>query len=122
MRDAPSRVLIADLVRRGARVRAYDPVAMAEARRALALDLGDAVAAVSFTDSPEAAVEGADALAIVTEWKVFRSPDLSGLARTLREKVVFDGRNLYEPAALEAAGLAYFPIGRRQVLQGATQD
>jgi UDPglucose 6-dehydrogenase len=121
MRDAPSRVLIADLVRAGARVRAYDPVAMPEARRVLARDLGDAVAAVSFADSPEAAVDGADALAIVTEWKVFRSPDLFGLAARLKGKVIFDGRNLYEPTAVEEAGLAYFPIGRRQVAAGADQ-
>jgi UDPglucose 6-dehydrogenase len=121
MRDAPSRVLIADLVRAGARVRAYDPVAMPEARRVLSHDLGEAVAAVSFADSPEAAVEGADALAIVTEWKVFRSPDLPGLARSLKARVIFDGRNLYEPAAVEAAGLAYFPIGRRQVAAGTDQ-
>jgi len=115
MRDAPSRVLIADLVRRGARVRAYDPVAAEEALRVLALDLGDSLAAVSLVESPEAATEGADALAIMTEWKVFRSPDLPGLARALKGKVIFDGRNLYEPATVEAAGLAYFPIGRRQV-------
>jgi len=115
MRDAPSRVLIADLVRHGARIRAYDPVATDEARRALAHDLGDAIAAVDFADSPEAAIQGADALAIVTEWKAFRLPDFGALARGLTTKTIFDGRNLYEPAAVEAAGLAYFPIGRRQV-------
>jgi UDPglucose 6-dehydrogenase len=121
MRDAPSRVLIADLVRAGARVRAYDPVAMPEARRVLARDLEGLVSAVTFADSPEAAAEGADALAIVTEWKVFRSPDLAGLAKSLKGKVIFDGRNLYEPSAVEAAGLAYFPIGRRQVVVGADE-
>jgi UDPglucose 6-dehydrogenase len=115
MRDAPSRVLIADLVRRGARVRVYDPVAMAEARRVLTLDLGDQIGAVSFAESPEAATDGADALAIVTEWKVFRLPDFAALARTLGSKAIFDGRNLYEPSTVEAAGLAYFPIGRRQI-------
>lgn len=121
MRDAPSRVLIADLVRRGAKIRAYDPVAMEEAQRVLALDLGDAIGAVEFVETPEAAIEGADALAIVTEWKIFRSPDLPGLARALKAKVIFDGRNLYEPSAIESAGLAYFPIGRRQVSAGADQ-
>jgi len=115
MRDAPSRVLIGDLVRRGARIQAYDPVAMEEARRVLALDLGDAMGAVRFVASPEAAVEGADALAIVTEWKVFRLPDFAALARALGSRAIFDGRNLYEPAIVEAAGLSYFPIGRRQV-------
>jgi len=118
MRDAPSRVLIADLVRRGAKIQAYDPVAMEEAHRVLSLDLGDAVAAVSFSESPEAAVQGADALVIVTEWKVFRTPDLPGVALALKEKVIFDGRNLYEPATVEQAGLSYLPIGRRQVTSG----
>jgi UDPglucose 6-dehydrogenase len=121
MRDAPSRVLIADLLRRGAKVQVYDPVAMDEARRVLAQDLGDALSGVTFANSPEAATDGADALAIVTEWKVFRSPDLPGLARTLKDKVIFDGRNLYEPSVVEDAGLAYFPIGRRQVPVGAGQ-
>lgn len=115
MREAPSRVLVAELVRRGARLRAYDPVAMEEAGRVLTLDLGDAIDAVSFVESPERATEGADALVILTEWKVFRSPDLAALALALREKSVFDGRNLYDPDALERAGLEYYPIGRRQV-------
>lgn len=115
MRDAPSRVLIGDLVRHGASIRAYDPAATAEARRVLALDLGEAVGAVEFVNSPYAAAEGADALAIVTEWKVFRLPDFGVLAATLKEKSIFDGRNLYEPATVAEAGLAYFPIGRRQV-------
>ncbi len=115
MRDAPSRVLIADLVGRGARIRAYDPVAMAEAERVLALDLGEARSAVSFAKTAEAATEGADALVILTEWKIFRLPDFPALARNLRGRAIFDGRNLYEPATVEAAGLAYFPIGRRQV-------
>lgn len=115
MRDAPSRVLIADLVARGARVRAYDPVAMAEARRVLALDLGEGLGAIDFVESAEAATDGADALVIVTEWKMFRLPDFTALARALGTRTVFDGRNLYEPASVEEAGLAYFPIGRRQV-------
>jgi UDPglucose 6-dehydrogenase len=115
MRDAPSRVLIADLVRRGARVRAFDPVAIDEARRVLSVDLGEAMSAVSLVESPEAAVDGADALAIVTEWKMFRLPDFPALAKALARKAIFDGRNLYEPSMVEAEGLAYFPIGRRQV-------
>jgi UDPglucose 6-dehydrogenase len=115
MRDAPSRVLITDLVRRGARVQAFDPVAMDEARRVLSIDLGADLSAVSFVESAEAAVAGADALAIVTEWKMFRLPDFHALARALGSRAIFDGRNLYEPATVEAAGLAYFPIGRRQV-------
>ncbi|MBN9310472.1 UDP-glucose/GDP-mannose dehydrogenase family protein [Devosia sp.] len=115
MRDAPSRVLIADLIGRGARVRAFDPVAMEEARRVLALDLDGAHDALTFAESANEAVEGADALVIVTEWKAFRAPDFSVLATRLTKKAIFDGRNMYEPSAVEEAGLAYFPIGRRQV-------
>ena len=115
MRDAPSRVLIADLIRRGASVRAFDPVAMVEARRVLAGDLDNAADRVAFADTPEHALEGADALIILTEWKIFRSPDFRVLSDALSRKAIFDGRNMYEPSTVEEAGLAYFPIGRRQV-------
>lgn len=115
MRDAPSRVLIADLVRRGATIRAYDPVAMDEAKRVLALDLDGNIDRISFAGSANDAIEGADALVIVTEWKAFRAPDFQSLAARLTRKAIFDGRNMYEPSAVEDAGLAYFPIGRRQV-------
>lgn len=116
MREAPSRILIDALVRRGARVRAYDPVAMDEARKVLTADLSDEAKQVVFAASPEAAVEGADALVILTEWKVFRGADLAMLANSLRERAVFDGRNLYDPDAAEQAGLSYYPTGRRQVI------
>jgi UDPglucose 6-dehydrogenase len=115
MRDAPSRVLIADLLRRGAAIRAYDPVAVEEAKRVLSLDLDGDLEGVEFAASAMAAVAGADALVIVTEWKVFRNPDFAALANSLGRKAIFDGRNLYEPSMVEDAGLAYFPIGRRQV-------
>ncbi len=115
MRDAPSRVLIADLLARGARVRAFDPVAMDEARRVLARDLGGDHDGLSFVASKDAAVEGADALVIVTEWKAFRIPDFNVLAARLAKKAIFDGRNMFEPVTVEEAGLSYFPIGRRQV-------
>jgi UDPglucose 6-dehydrogenase len=115
MRDAPSRVVIADLVRRGATVRAFDPVAMHEAQRVIANDLGDAAGSVTFADTPEQALEGTDVLIILTEWKIFRAPDFRALAAILSKKAIFDGRNMYEPSAVEEAGLAYFPIGRRQV-------
>ena len=115
MRDAPSRVVIADLVTRGASVRLFDPVAMPEARRVLANDLDGAFDRVTFAETPEQALAGADALVILTEWKVFRAPDFRALAGTLSKKAIFDGRNMYEPSAVEEAGLAYFPIGRRQV-------
>ena len=107
MREAASRVLIADLLARGATVRAYDPVAMHEAQRVFGNE-----PRVAYADSPMAALDGADALAIVTEWKEFRSPDFDTIKAKLKAAVVFDGRNLYEPAQPRAAGLEYHAIGR----------
>jgi UDPglucose 6-dehydrogenase len=107
MREAASRVLIADLLARGATVRAYDPVAMHEAQRIFGNE-----PRVAYADSPMAALDGADALAIVTEWKEFRSPDFDAIKAKLKAAVVFDGRNLYEPAQPRAAGLEYHAIGR----------
>jgi UDPglucose 6-dehydrogenase len=107
MREAPSRVLVAGLLERGATVCAYDPAAMPEARRVFGDD-----PRIAYAQSPIAATEGADALAIVTEWKEFRSPDFDALKARLRQPVIFDGRNLYEPALVRAAGFEYFPIGR----------
>mgnify|MGYP000566001801 CR=1 FL=1 len=107
MREAPSRVLIADLISRGAKVRAYDPVATHEAQRVMS-DLQG----IEFVDSPTAALEGSDALAIVTEWKEFRAQDFGVIKAKLKQAVVFDGRNLYDPKHPRAAGLEYFPIGR----------
>jgi UDPglucose 6-dehydrogenase len=108
MREASSRTLIADLVGAGARVRAYDPVAGAEARRLFRDSPG-----VEIVDSGFAALEGADALAIVTEWQEFRSPDFAALKAKLRTPAIFDGRNLYDPAVLKSLGFEYFPIGRK---------
>jgi UDPglucose 6-dehydrogenase len=108
MREAPSRVLIADLLARGASVCAYDPAAMPEARRIYAGEVR-----VAFAESPLAAAAGADALVIVTEWKEFRSPDFDGLKGRLRQPVIFDGRNLYDPELVRSAGFEYFPIGRK---------
>jgi UDPglucose 6-dehydrogenase len=107
MREAPSRVVIDALRARGADVVAYDPVAIDEARRVFA-----EVPRVRFSASPLEACAGADALVIVTEWKEFRAQDLDALRRTLKVPLVFDGRNLYEPARARAAGLEYFSIGR----------
>jgi UDPglucose 6-dehydrogenase len=114
MRGAPSRVLIAELLRRGARVQAYDPVATDTAVQALAEDLGadPREAGVVFAHSAMDALEGADALAIVTEWKEFRTPDFDAMARALRDRRVFDGRNLYEPAMARHFGLEVQAIGR----------
>lgn len=107
MREAPSRHLLQQLHGAGIKVRAYDPEAMHEARR-----LYGEHADLQLCDSAHEALEGAAALVIITEWKEFRSPDLDMLRRRLRDAVVFDGRNLYEPDVIEAAGLAYYGIGR----------
>ncbi|KVC51307.1 UDP-glucose dehydrogenase family protein [Burkholderia diffusa] len=118
MREAPSRRLIAALLARGATVRAYDPVAIDEARRVFALDLGeasDALARLHFVDTQDEAVTAADALVIVTEWKEFRSPDFTRLKAELKAPVIFDGRNLYEPDAMAELGIDYHAIGRPHV-------
>ena len=107
MREAPSRVLVAGLIERGACVTAYDPVAMDEARR-----IYQGESRVRFAESPMAALDGADALAIVTEWKEFRSPDFQRVKQILRTPAIFDGRNLYDPAEVRRNGLEYYPIGR----------
>jgi UDPglucose 6-dehydrogenase len=107
MRQAPSLVLIDELLSRGARVVAYDPVAAAEAARILGPRGG-----LHFAATAMAALEGADALVLVTEWKEFRSPDLERIRRTLRQPVVFDGRNILDPGRARAAGLDYTGIGR----------
>ena len=107
MREAPSRVLIEGLWALGATVAAYDPVAMDEARHIYGEDKR-----IRFASSPEDALTEADALVIVTEWKEFRSPDFDHIKVTLRHPVIYDGRNLYEPATVRAAGLEYHGIGR----------
>jgi len=107
MREAPSLALIADLLAAGATVRAYDPVARGEAAKMFAGE-----ARVQIVDAAQAALQGCDALAVVTEWQEFRSPDFAALKLALRTPAIFDGRNLYEPAALHALGIEYFPIGR----------
>ncbi len=109
MREAPSRVLMEALWAAGAVVRAYDPVAMPECLRIY----GNRPDLILCSTSPEA-LKGADALAIVTEWQEFRSPDFIFMKETLRVPVIFDGRNLYDPAALSAAGFSYYGVGRGQ--------
>ena len=130
MRDAPSRHIVAALLARGAEVRAHDPVAMAEARRALTADLAAAGRVAAFhtpqdgctrrvpgslalVDSPLEAVEDADALLVVTEWKCFQNPDWARLASLMRQPLVLDGRNLYEPGLMDELGIEYHGIGRR---------
>ena len=114
MREAPSLVLIRALFAAGAKVRAYDPVASHEARRVLAAEHGEARLAESLVVAGSArdAAQDADALVLVTEWKEFRAPDFTGLAQTLRSKAIFDGRNIYDPDTVSAAGLRYEGIGR----------
>jgi len=107
MREAPSRVLLEALWAAGATVRAYDPVAMEETQRIYG-ERADLV----FCASMEAALEGADALAIVTEWREFRSPDFDALKAALASPVIFDGRNLYDPALMHRFGFTYYGIGR----------
>lgn len=107
MREAASRVLVTDLLARGARVRAYDPVAAHEARRIFSGE-----SAIEFVAKPMEALEGADVLAIVTEWKEFRAPDFAAIKSMLKTPAIFDGRNLYDPAVPFRAGLEYFAIGR----------
>jgi UDPglucose 6-dehydrogenase len=111
MREAPSRTLLERLIAEGATVRAYDPVAMDEARHIY----GDK-AGLEYCETADDALEGADALAIVTEWKNFWSPDFNNLATQLADKVIFDGRNLYDPASVKPFGLRYFAIGRGEQL------
>jgi UDPglucose 6-dehydrogenase len=106
-REAPARVLLESLWAAGARVRAFDPEARHEAARMFG-ERDDLV----LTEDAFSALEGADALAIVTEWKAFWSPDFARIRAALREPVIFDGRNIYDPKAVEAAGIAYYGIGR----------
>ncbi|MFM9915233.1 MAG: UDP-glucose dehydrogenase family protein [Rhizobacter sp.] len=107
MRDAPSRIVIAELVKRGARIKAYDPVAIPEAKRVL-----EGVKGLAFVDNQTQALEGSDALVIITEWKEFKSPDFDAIKAMLKQPVVIDGRNLYEPAFMRTLGIEYSGIGR----------
>ena len=111
MREASSRCLMEALWQAGALVRAYDPEARAETQRIYA-ERDDLVLA----EHPYDVLEGADALAVLTEWKVFRSPDFERIRKQLRAAVIFDGRNIYDPAQVEDAGLAYYGIGRGRSL------
>ena len=107
MREAPSRVLMDELFRRGATVCAYDPAAMQETQRIYKHHPN-----LTYSDQPMAALKQADALIIATEWKEFRSPDFDAIAQQLQKRVIFDGRNMYDPAVVRRAGLEYHGIGR----------
>ncbi|MBP9713973.1 MAG: UDP-glucose/GDP-mannose dehydrogenase family protein [Sterolibacterium sp.] len=108
MREAPSRVLIDALLARGATVCAYDPVAIEESQRIYANE-----PRLRYAANPMGVLAGADALLIVTEWRAFQSPDFAMIKATLKSPVIFDGRNLYDPAQVRAAGLEYYSIGRK---------
>ena len=107
MREAPSRELIGDLFAAGATVTAYDPVAMHETQRIY----GDEPR-LKYAESPMGALKEADALIIVTEWKEFRSPDFEAIKAALKQPLVFDGRNLYDPKFVRGLGIEYFAVGR----------
>jgi UDPglucose 6-dehydrogenase len=107
MREAPSLVIVDELTRRGATVRAYDPVAMQEAARVMQTP------ALHFASSQSDALVGADALVVVTEWKEFRNPDFDAIKASLKQPLIFDGRNIYEPALMALHGIEYLGIGRR---------
>jgi UDPglucose 6-dehydrogenase len=114
MRDAPSRIVLRHLLEHGAQVMAHDPVAMPHARDVLEHDVAGRSALLDrmrFADTPMDCVQDADALVIVTEWPAFKSPNFETLRRTMRQPVVFDGRNLYDPA-IRQQGIEYHAIGR----------
>jgi UDPglucose 6-dehydrogenase len=115
MREAPSRVIIQELVKRGATIVAYDPVAMPEAKHCFDLDFqgnSEGLKKVSMVADPMAALDGCDALVIATEWKVFHTPDFDQVMQKLARPIIFDGRNLYEPTAMKELGIEYHGIGR----------
>ncbi len=115
MREAPSRVVIAELVKRGASVVAHDPIAMPEAKHCLESDFKgnpEGLKKVSMVDNPMVALDACDALVIMTEWKAFRSPDFDQVMQKLIRPIIFDGRNLYEPSAMQELGIEYYGIGR----------
>jgi len=107
MRDAPSRVILEALINAGASVQAFDPEAMDEAKRLYGNNSG-----LTLTETADQALQGADALIVVTEWKTFWSPDFEHIKNTLKDTVIFDGRNLYSPELLNKLGITYYGIGR----------
>ncbi len=113
MREAPSRIVINGLVSRGASVNAYDPVAMKDAQKIYADDK-----VVKFSDNPLSTLNNAEALIILTEWKAFRSPDFDAIKNDLRNPIIIDGRNLYDPSHMRDMGFEYISVGRPSNLLG----
>jgi UDPglucose 6-dehydrogenase len=110
MREAPSRVILEALIKAGAFVRAFDPEAMGEAKRIY----GDKPGLI-LSETAEGALQGANSLIVVTEWKNFWSPDFDLIKNTLKDAVIFDGRNLYQPELLKKLGIVYYGIGRNNM-------
>ena len=117
MREAPSLVIVRELVRRGAALQAHDPIAMAQARHAL-----QGVPGVTFAADQRAALAGADALLIATEWREYRSPDFDFIREALKQPLIFDGRNLFDPVQVRAMGIEYFAIGRGESVRGQAEE
>ena len=111
MRDAPSRVIIHELLKRGAAIRAYDPVAMDEARRIF----GD-LPGLTLVNHQVEALQDADALLIATEWREFKSPDFEQIRARLKQALIFDGRNLFDPPQVRELAIEYYGIGRGQTV------
>ena len=106
MREAPSIVIANELIQRGAKITAYDPVAIDEAK----IILGNKIA---YSDNAYSALQDADALLLITEWREFRSPDWSKVKSELKNSILFDGRNIYDSSALKSKGFTYYGIGTK---------
>jgi UDPglucose 6-dehydrogenase len=118
MREAPSRVIIQELLKRGAEVVAFDPLVAKEGHEAVIHDIQDdlLLSRFSLADTAYEAANNADALLVVTEWKTFHHPDFEALKECMNTPFILDGRNLYDPQMLEELGFAYQGIGRRNRL------
>ena len=115
IREAPAIVLINQLLEHGCTIHVHDPEAMANVKS----EFGDRL---MYSDEPMKTLDGADALAINTEWTVFRTPDFDEIKTRMKQPLIFDGRNLYEPSQMAAQGFTYYSIGRRPVGPQARDD
>ena len=111
MREAPAKTLLADLLSAGAKALIYDPIAMAVAEKELPTEWFES-GSIKFVSNQYEALQGVDALLLVTEWKPFRNPDLEAMRRSMAQKIIFDGRNQYEPDYIRNQGFEYFGVGR----------
>jgi len=115
MREAPAIDIIKGLTEKGAKIKAYDPVAMENAKKIFSsMGISDKI---TFCDNQYSALKDTDALVIVTEWLEFRKPDFEKMKKSLKDKTIFDGRNIYKPEHMQEKGFNYFSIGRKPVLQ-----